>query len=111
MYGTTYLTVPAVIQPQMDNDAPAPPHTTFGELMECFDNVPGISQMLQGTPRPGSSHIGLGPVKPQSKSSIPSGKPAMEPNSPKLLKVTPVEPVSIYPCIKPQAKYHIDIGF
>jgi len=105
MYGTFELRVPAVVQPQMNDDAPAPPPTTFGELMECVDIVPGISQRPQGTPRPGSSHIQLGSVKPQSKSSIPSSEPAAEPDSSTLLKAKPVEPeisvepVSIYPCI------------
>jgi len=73
--------------------------------MASVDIVPAISQMLQGTSRPGSSHIRLGSVKPQSKSSIPSGEPAAEPNSSTLLKAKPVEPersvepVSFYPCI------------
>jgi len=104
-YGTFELRGPAVVQPQTKDDAPAPSLTTFGELMESVDVVPGISQRLQGTSRPGSSHIRLGSVKPWSKSSIPSGEPAAEPDSSTLLKVKPVEPVSsvepvsFYPCI------------
>jgi len=98
-YGTTELTVPAVVQPQTMNDAPPPPPATFGELMESLDIVPGISQRPQGTSRPGSSHIRLGSVKPQSQSSIPSGEPAAEPDSSMLLKAKPVEPVSFYPCL------------
>jgi hypothetical protein len=98
-YGTTGLRVPAIIQPQPKDDAPAPPPATFGELMESLDIVPGISQRPQGTSRPGSSHIRLCSMKPQSKSSIPSGEPAAEPDSSMLLKAKPVEPVSIYPCI------------
>jgi len=98
-YGTTELRVPAVVQPQTMNDAPAPPTATFGELMESLDIVPGISQRPQGTSRPGSSHIRLSSVKPQSKSSIPSGEPAAEPDSSMLLKAKPVEPVRFYPCI------------
>jgi len=50
-------------------------------------------------------------VKPQSKSSIPSGEPAAKPDSSPLLKAKPVEPVSLYPCIWPPANYLIDIGF
>jgi len=76
--------------------------------MGSLDIVPGISE---GTSRPGSSHIRLGSVKPQSKSSIPSGEPAAKPDSSPLLKAKPVEPVSFYPCIGPPADYHIDIGF
>jgi len=78
-YGTSELRVPAVVQPQTNDDAPAPPPTTFGELMESLDIVPGILQRPQGTSRPGSSHIRLGSVKTQSKLSIPSGEPAAEP--------------------------------
>jgi len=104
-YGTFELRVPAVLQPHTNDDALAPPPITFGELMESVDIVPGISQRPQGTSRPGSSHIRLGSVKPQSKSGIPSGEPAAEPNSSTLLKAKPVEsissvePVSFYPCI------------
>jgi len=76
--------------------------------MESLDIVPGISE---GTSRSGSSHIRLGSVKPQSKSSIPSGEPAREPDLSPFLKAKPVEPVSFYPCIWPPANYHIDIGF
>jgi len=32
-YGTSELRVPAVIQPQTNDDTPAPPLTTFCELM------------------------------------------------------------------------------
>ena len=98
-YGTTELTVPAVVQLQTKDDAPAPPPATFGELMESLDIVPGISQRPQGTSRPGSSHIRLGSEKPQSQLGIPSGEPAAEPDSSTLLKAMPVEPVSFYPCI------------
>jgi len=98
-YGTFKLRVPAIVQPQTYDDAPAPPPTTFGELMESLDIDPRISQTPQGTSRPGSSHIRLGSVKLQSKSSIRSGEPAAEPDSSMLLKAKPVEPVSFYPCI------------
>jgi len=98
-YGTSALMVPVVVQSQMDDHAPAPPSITFGALMECLDIVPGISQMLQATSRPGSSHIRLGSVKPQSNWSIPSCEPATEPDSSMLLKAQPVQPVSFYHCI------------
>ena len=65
-YGPSELRVLAVVQPQRNDDAPAPPPTTFGEVMESLDIVPGISQRLQGTSRPGSSHIRLGSEKPQA---------------------------------------------
>jgi len=95
-YGTSELKVPAVVQPQMNDQAPPPPPTTFAELMESLDIVPGISQ---GTSWPGSSHIRLGSVKQQAKLSIPSGEPAAEPDLSTLLNAKPVEPVSFYPCI------------
>jgi hypothetical protein len=98
-YGTTELRVPAVVQPQTNDDTPAPPPATVGELMESLDIVPRISQRPQGTSRPGSSHIRLGSVKPQSKSCIPGGEPDVEPDSSTLLKAMPVELVSFYPCI------------
>jgi len=92
--GTYELRVPAVVQPQKNDDAPAPPPTIIWELMDSGDIIPGIWQRPQGTSRPGSSHIRLGSVKPQSESSIPSSEPAAEPDSSKLLKAKPVEPVS-----------------
>jgi hypothetical protein len=98
-YGITKLRLPAVVQLQTKDDAPAPPPATFGELLENLDIVPGNSQRPQGTSRPGSSHIRLGSVKPQSKLSIPSGEPAAEPDLSMLLKAKPVEAVGFYPCI------------
>ena len=97
-YGTSEVRALAFVQPQTNDDALAPPPTTFGELMESLEIVPGISQRPQGTSRPGSSHIRLGSVKLQSKSIILSGEPAAEPDSSTLLKAKPVEPVSFYPC-------------
>jgi len=98
-YGTAKLRVPVVVQPQRDDDASAPPPTTFGELMERLDIVPGISQMAEGTSRPGSSHIRLGWVTPQSNTTISSLVPAAEPDTLPLLKAKPVEPLSFYPCL------------
>jgi len=90
------LRVPVVIQPQTNDDASAPPSTTFGELMEKINIVPGISQMPQGTSRQGSSHIWLCTVKPQSDLSISGLEPAAEPNTSPLLKAKPVAQVSFY---------------
>jgi hypothetical protein len=110
-YGTAELRVLVIVQPQTDDDTSTPPPTTFGELMERLDIVPGISQFLQGTSRPGSSHIQLGSVKPQSNMRISSLEPAAEPYISPLLKVKPVDPVSLYPCIWPPANHHIYFGF
>jgi len=49
--------------------------------------------------QPGSSHIRVGSVKPESKSSIPSGELSAEPDSSTLLTAKPVDPVSCYPSI------------
>jgi hypothetical protein len=42
-YGTAELRVPVVDQPQTDDDTSAPSSTSFEELMEGLDIVPGIS--------------------------------------------------------------------
>jgi len=48
-WGTFELRVPAVVRQQTNDESPAPPPTTFGELMESVVIVPGISQRPQGT--------------------------------------------------------------
>jgi hypothetical protein len=48
-YGTTELMVPADGKPQTDSTADTPSMTTFGDLMQAIDIVPGQSQMLQVT--------------------------------------------------------------
>jgi len=98
-HGVSELRVPSVVQLQTNDDALTPLPTTFGELMESLDIVPGILQRPQGTSQPGCSHIRLGSVKPESKSSIPSGEPAAEPDSSTLLKAKQIESVSFYRCI------------
>jgi len=98
-YGTAELRVPVVVHPQTDDDASASQPTTLGELMDRLDIVPGISQMPQGTSRPGSSHIRLCSVKWESNTSILGLEPAVEPDTSPLLKAKPVEPVSFYPSI------------
>jgi len=98
-YGTAKSRVPVVVQPQSDDHPLAPPPVTFGELMERLDIVPGISQMPQGTSQPGSSHIRLGSVKPQSNTTISGLEPAAEPDTLPLLNAKPVEPVSFYHCL------------
>jgi len=63
-YGMSELKVTAIIKSQTDHVAAAPSPTTFGELLETLDIVPGISPMPQYTSRPGSSHMRLGSGKP-----------------------------------------------
>jgi hypothetical protein len=59
-YRNTNLWVPAVVQPQTNDDTPAPSPAIYGELMESLDIVPGISQRPPATSQPGSRHIRLG---------------------------------------------------
>jgi len=110
-YSTAKLSVPAVVSPQTDDDASAPPPTTFGEIIKRLDILPGISPMPQGTSRPGSSHIRLGLVKPQSNTTISGLKPSAEPDMLPLLKANQVEPESFYPWLSPPANHHVDFGF
>ena len=46
-YGSTELRIPVVVILETDHDVAAPALEPFGELMECFDIVPGRSQMVQ----------------------------------------------------------------
>jgi hypothetical protein len=48
-HGISELRVPANVQPQLDDNVVPPALATIGELVECLDIVPGISQILQGT--------------------------------------------------------------
>ena len=66
MYRMTELKVPALLTPQTDRTAATPSRTTFGDLMQVLDIVPGQSQMPQVTSRQGSSQIRLGWGKHQA---------------------------------------------
>ena len=103
-YGTTELKVPAVVKSHSDKDAANPAPSTFGELMESLDIIPGISQMPHGTSRPGSSHLRLGSGRPQSNKRIVSLPPDVEPDSSLSKKTKPIEPVSLYSCIFPSSQ-------
>jgi len=54
-YSMTESKVLALVKPQTDTTAATPSPTTFGELMQVHDIVPGQSQMPQATSRQGSS--------------------------------------------------------
>jgi len=77
-YGTSEWSTPAVVKPETDDDALAPALTTFGEQMECLDNVPGISQIPQETSPPGCSHMMPGSGKLQSNTTTPGLAPTVE---------------------------------
>jgi hypothetical protein len=98
---TSEVRVVAVIKLQPDRDASAPVPTTFWELLDCLDVVPGISQIAQKTSQPGSRYVGLGPGKPQSDTGIPGHAPAAQPNRSPMPKAKPVDSVGCYICTQP----------
>ena len=85
-YCKSELMVPAVVQQQTDNDALAPARSTFGECIECLEMVPKISPMLQGTSRPGSSHMSQGSMMLQSNTRLSGLEPTAERDMSPLLK-------------------------
>jgi len=99
MYGASELRVLAVIQPSTDEDAAAPAATTFRELMKYIVIIPRMSQMMQGTSRPGRCHVTLGLGMPQSNPSITGYEPAEGQETSPLLQAKPVDRVSFYPNI------------
>jgi len=108
--GTSELIVPAVVQPQTDDDASAPAPRTFGEHMEYLEIVPRISTMLQGTSQPRSSQMRLGSMKPQLNTSIYGLPPPAQHDTSPLMTGKPDESISFYPCIEPPATHHINFG-
>jgi len=98
-YGTSKLKVLAVVQLETADRNAVPAPTTFGELMESLEIVPGISQLPQGTSRPGSSHNRLGLVNPQLRTRISGHQPAAKGDMSPVLRAKSIEPVSFYPCM------------
>jgi len=98
-YGTADLKIPAVGKPQEDSTAATPSPTTFGELMQALNIVPGQSQMPQVTSRQETSQMRLGSEKPQADNHIVPPMPAAVPDSSPIEIAKPVQPVRIYPCI------------
>jgi len=98
-YGTTELKVPAVVKPQTDTTAAKPSLTTFGELMQVLDIVPGQSQMPQVTSWQGSCQMRLRSEKPQADNQLVSLMPDAVPDSSQRDIATPVQPVSIDPSV------------
>jgi len=101
MYGMCESKVQAVIKSQTDHVAVAPPPTSFGELLETLDIIPGISRMPQCTSRPESSHMRVGSGKPKSPERISCLLPGAESDSSQITYATPVQPASAYHCILP----------
>jgi hypothetical protein len=98
-YGTTELKIPAGGKPQEDSTAATPSPTSFGELMQALDIVPGQSQMPQVTSRQGTRQMRLGLEKAQADNRIVPPMPAVVPDSSPIEIAKQVQPVSFYPCI------------
>ena len=96
-YRTTELNVPAVGKPQADSTAATPSPTTFGELMQALDIVPGQSEMPQVTSRLGTSQMRQGSEKPQPDNHIVPLMPAVVTDSSPIEIAKPVQPVSFTP--------------
>jgi hypothetical protein len=80
-YRTTELNVPAVGKPEEDSTAATPSPTTFGELMQALDIVPGQSQMPQVTSQQGTIQMRLCSEKPQADNHIVLPMPTTVPDS------------------------------
>ena len=80
-YRTAKLMVMALVKPPKDTTAATPSPTTFGELMQVLDIVPGQSQLPQVVSRQGSSQMRLGLQKSQADNHIVSLMPDAVPNS------------------------------
>ena len=99
-FGTAELMVPAVVKPQIDSTAARTPLMRFGQHMQTLDIVRGQWQMPAVTSQPGSSQMRLGSEKPQLHIFLPVLSPKMAPDSALIQDVMPVQPVSVYPCMK-----------
>jgi len=84
-YGMTELKIPAVGKPQEDWTAATPSPTTFGELMQALDIVPGQSQMPQVMSRQGTSQMRVGSEKPEADNRILPPLSAAVPDSSRIV--------------------------
>jgi hypothetical protein len=91
-YGMTDLKVLAVVKPQTDTTAVTPARTTFGDLMQRLDIVPGQSQMLQVISRLGHSRMRLGLEKSLPHSYTAFHMPNSVPNLSQVDITKPTEP-------------------
>jgi hypothetical protein len=97
-YGATEFKVPVVVKPQTDTTAATPSQTTFGELMQAFDIVPGQSPMPHVTFREGSSQMRLGSEEPQADNYRIVLKTNTEPNSSRMEIAKAFHHVTFHPC-------------
>jgi hypothetical protein len=99
-YWTAELNVPAVVKPQIDTTAAIPSPITVGEHMQTPEIVHGQSEMAAVTAWPGSGQMGLGSEKSRSRKVIPVLSPGMVTDLMLIQDGNPLEPVSVYPCMK-----------
>jgi len=95
----TELKVPAVVKPQTDMTAATPSPTTFGELMQVLDIVPGQSHMMQVTSQPGCRQMRVGSDQPEADNHLLSLMPDAMPDLSQMENVKPVQPARISPSI------------
>jgi len=98
-YGKPELAVPAVVKTQTDMTAPTLSPTTFGEVMQTLDIVPGQSQMLPVMSWLERCEMRLGSENPQALSDIAHSMSDLVPNSSRMEIAKPVELGSFYCCI------------
>jgi hypothetical protein len=99
-YGTSKLKVLAVVKPQIDTTAATPWQTAVGEHMPRLDIIEGHSEMPAVTSRPGSGQMRLCSEKSQSHQLILVLSPDVATNSMPIQDAKPIEPLSLYPCMK-----------
>jgi hypothetical protein len=97
-YETTQLKVLVVGKHQADSTAATPSPTTFEELMQALDILPGQSQMPLVTSRQGTSQMTLGLEKPHADKHIIPPMPTVVPDWSLIVIAKAVQPVSFYPC-------------
>jgi len=98
-YGMTELKVLAVVKPQTDMTAATPSPTTFGELMQVLDIVPGQSHMMPVTSQQGCRQMRVGSDKPEADNHLLSLMPDTMPDSSQMENVKPVQPARFSPGI------------
>jgi hypothetical protein len=96
MYWTTKLNVPSVGKPQADSTVATPSLTTFGELLQVVDNIPGQSQIAQVTSGQDTSQMRVGLEKPQEDNNTVPQMAAAVPDPSPIVIAKPVQPTSFY---------------
>jgi hypothetical protein len=98
-YRLTELIIPALSTSQTDTTAATPSPTTFGELMNAHDIIPGQSQMPQVMSWQRSHQMRLCSEKPQAVNHVGHPMSNVVRNTSQMEIAILVQPVSIYLCI------------